>query len=182
MVLAQELRSQCAVLDYGKKDFGSSTAYKNSGFLGDISEDTSDAEFDEGVPANEDLDDDEQVLWGEAETEAQEAMATLQMAKNTLKQARLKQNNVCLARQYYKGKGKGSRESGKGSDDSMIRDSLAFVAARLDIVQQVARNLCPRRKWRLKQTRLPLPSASTRSSRPWRLASRRPMRCGKAKR
>ena len=118
--VAQELRSQCAVLDYGKKDFSSSTAYKNSGFLGDIPKENSDLEADDGNALTEDLDDDEQALWGEAENEAQEAMATLQLVKNTLKQARLKQSNVRLARQYYKGKGKGNRESGKGSDDSRL--------------------------------------------------------------
>ncbi|CAE7556738.1 unnamed protein product, partial [Symbiodinium pilosum] len=109
--VVQELRSQCAVLDYGKKDFSSSTAYKYE---------NSDLEADDGNALTEDLDDDEQALWGEAENEAQEAMATLQLARNTLKQARLKQSNVRLARQYYKGKGKGNRESGKGSDDSRL--------------------------------------------------------------
>ena len=118
--VAQELRSQCAVLDYGKKDFSSSTAYKNSGFLGNIPEEASDFEADDGNAPIEDLDDDEQAMWGEAEHEAQEAMATLHLAQNTLKQARLKQSNVRLARQYYKGKGKSNRESGKGSDDSRL--------------------------------------------------------------
>ena len=89
-------------------------------FLGDILEENSDLEADDGNALTEDLDDDEQALWGEAENEAQEAMATLQLARNTLKQARLKQSNVRLARQYYKGKGKGNRESGKGSDDSRL--------------------------------------------------------------
>ena len=116
--VAQELRSQCAVLDHGKKDFG---GFKNAGYLGDIPEDEQTDDGETMEEADEDLDDDAKALWGEAEDEAQEAMAAMKIAKNTLKQARLKQSTVKLSRQYYKGTGKGSsRDQGKGRDDSKL--------------------------------------------------------------
>ena len=80
--VAQELRSQCANLDYAKKEF----SYKNAGYLGDIPEEDSEAEL--GEDTEEDFNDDEKALWGEAEMEAQEAMAVVQQARNTLRQAR----------------------------------------------------------------------------------------------
>ena len=108
--VAQELRSQCANLDYAKKEF----TYKNAGYLGDIIED---------------LNEDEKVLWSEAEMEAQEAMAVVQQAKNTLRQARMKQHNVKLSRQYFKTKTVSDKFK-MGVDSSRPRDDSKMTCLR----------------------------------------------------
>ena len=113
--VAQELRSQCAILDGAKRDF---TNYKNTSSLGDIPEELTEEE-QEPTMNGEDLEDDEQVLWGEAENEAQEAMAAMQHARNTLRQARLKQHNVKLSRQYFKAKTSTSSSTTSRDDSKM---------------------------------------------------------------
>ena len=109
------LTSQCAVLDGAKRDF---TNYKNTSYLSDIPEELTEEEQEPSM-AGEDLEDDEQVLWGEAEKEAQEAMAAMQHARNTLKQARLKQHNVKLSRQYFKTKTSTSSSTSSRDDSKM---------------------------------------------------------------
>ena len=96
--VAQELRNQCAVLDNQRKEYGS----RNSGYLGDYqdSEVGNEEHIDDGFLG--DLPDEELENWEMAEHEAQEAMAAMHAAKRTLRDARQRQSNVRLARQYFR--------------------------------------------------------------------------------
>ena len=115
--VAQELRSQCAVLDGAKKDYAS---FKNTGYLGDLPEEMNEEDGD-GPPLDDDLEEEEQIMWSEAEGEAQEAMAAIQAAKNTLRQARMKQRNVKMSRQYFRARTTTQERSGAAPrDDSKM--------------------------------------------------------------
>ena len=115
--VAQELRNQCAVLDSQRRDLGG----RGSSYLGDIQEE----EIGEMEAPNDsflgDLPDEEMETWEAAENEAQEAMAAMQNAKRTLKEARQRQNSVRLSRQYFRTNGGGGQPSApKPRDDSKI--------------------------------------------------------------
>ncbi|CAE7901685.1 unnamed protein product, partial [Symbiodinium microadriaticum] len=115
--VAQELRNQCAVLDSQRRDLGG----RGSSYLGDIQEE----EIGEMEAPNDsflgDIPDEEMENWETAENEAQEAMAAMHNAKRTLKEARQRQNNVRLSRQYFRTNGGGSQSSApKPRDDSKI--------------------------------------------------------------
>ncbi|CAE7387238.1 unnamed protein product, partial [Symbiodinium sp. CCMP2456] len=59
--------------------------------------------------------------WDEAEQDVQSAMATIQHARRTLKEARQKQNNVKLARQYFRtNSGANNRDYNKNRDEKMV--------------------------------------------------------------
>ena len=97
MKVAQELRNQFGE-EPRRRDF-----HKNASYLGDHQEAYEELEEEIYVAEDDhDLNEDGKELWNEAEDTAQEAMAALQVAKKTLKEARNKQHAVKMARQYYK--------------------------------------------------------------------------------
>ena len=115
--VAQELRNQCAVLDNQRKEYSG----RNSGFIGDYQDSEAGIEehIDDGFLG--DLPDEELEQWESAEHEAQEAMAAMHTAK---REARQKQSNVRLARQYFRtnagNQGAKGKEPHKPRDDSKI--------------------------------------------------------------
>ena len=119
--VAQELRSQCANLDYAKKEIARRIFGRHSrgGLRARV------RGRHRGRPYNED----EKVLWSEAEMEAQEARAVVQQAKNTLRQARMKQHNVKLSRQYFKTKTVSDKFK-IGADSSRPRDDSKMTCLR----------------------------------------------------
>ena len=100
--VAQELRNQCAVLDSQRRDLGDEVAATSATSrrkeLGEI--EASNDSFLGDIP------DEEMETWETAENEAQEAMAAMHNAKRTLKEARQRQNNVRLSRQYFRTNGR----------------------------------------------------------------------------
>ncbi len=104
MRIAQELRSQWTEEELQKRDQNQ----KQSGFWQDeVSE-----EDDEGAPKasasaliSEGMSEEGLALVTEAEVEAEQAMALIQQGKRTLKEARAKQHQIKMSRQYYKVKG-----------------------------------------------------------------------------
>ena len=120
MKVAQELRNQHGE-DHRRKDYGA----RNAGYLGDHTIE----EYEEDLQPDEDeallaLDQEEQTAWDEAEGHAQEAMAVLQNAKKTLREARQKQHAVKMARGFYKpsfgGKGRSEASQQRPRDDSQM--------------------------------------------------------------
>ena len=113
-------RNQCSVLDNQRKDYAS----RNTSYLGEYQ----DPEMENNEAGDDgflgDLPDEELEDWEIAESEAQEAMAAMHTAKRTLKEARQRQSNVRLSRQYFRtnagGTGNKSRELHKPRDDSKI--------------------------------------------------------------
>ncbi|CAE7663162.1 GIP [Symbiodinium sp. CCMP2456] len=81
--VAQELRTQFHDVEHQRRE------HRPHSYLGTIAED-------------EDLDEEELILWSEAAEEIQQACAVIQNARRTLKEARAKQSAVRLARKYYK--------------------------------------------------------------------------------
>ena len=113
-------RNQCSVLDNQRKDYAS----RNTSYLGEYQ----DPEMENNEAGDDgflgDLPDEELEDWEIVESEAQEAMAAMHTAKRTLKEARQRQSNVRLSRQYFRtnagGTGNKSRELHKPRDDSKI--------------------------------------------------------------
>ncbi|CAE7708262.1 unnamed protein product [Symbiodinium sp. CCMP2456] len=98
MKVAQELRNQHGE-DHRRKDNSS----RNAGYMGDHVEDEIEEDADPGEDeAHLDFDPDEAAMWNDAEEHAQEALAVMQNAKKTLREARQKQHAVKLARGFYK--------------------------------------------------------------------------------
>ncbi|CAE7351625.1 unnamed protein product [Symbiodinium sp. CCMP2456] len=97
--VARELRAQWDEHNLRQRD-GHRT---QTGYLGEMDEDIEDSEveFQQGYHV-EDLNEEGQALVAEAEEEAQQALAILQNAKRTLKEARSKQHQVKMSRQYFK--------------------------------------------------------------------------------
>eukprot|EP00439_Symbiodinium_sp_Y106_P000321 s5476_g1.t1 len=121
MKVAQELRNQFGE-EPKKRDFT-----KNSVYLGEY-QDIGDYEDNEAYEIDdlEALDEEDRAMWNDAEESAQEAMAALQVAKKTLKEARYKQHAVKMARQFFKPnlqrpqRPKGSAEGAPVRDDSKM--------------------------------------------------------------
>ena len=97
--ISQELRRQWPDEELKRRD----QAAKFSGFWNeDILSVEEEPEWeDEGFTA-EGLNEEGQALYGEAAQEIQEAQAVMQQAKRTLRDARARQHQVRLSRQYYK--------------------------------------------------------------------------------
>ena len=114
--IAQELRAQWDDNNIRQRDNRHQTSY-----LGEDDEPyyEDEAEIMEGFTA-EHLTEEGQALVAEAESEAQEALALLHQARRTLKEAREKQHQVKLSRQYYK-PGSGRSVSGGASSSSRPR-------------------------------------------------------------
>ena len=99
--ISQELRAHFPEVELKKRD----SQRKHASYWGEAVE-----EFDEtpeetevqGFSAEEFLNEEGQILWNDASQEIQEALATLQGARRTLREARGRQHNIKLSRQYYK--------------------------------------------------------------------------------
>ena len=121
--IAQELRTQWSEQDLRRRDH----VNKNSGFWGELQEEADENEeatfgYDEDALVAEGMNEDGLWAMQEAAHEEQEALAILQGARKTLREAREKQKFVKMSRQYYGksgGKGKG-KNSGKVRDDSRM--------------------------------------------------------------
>ncbi|CAE7275475.1 unnamed protein product [Symbiodinium sp. CCMP2456] len=96
--IAQELRSQWDDNNIKPRDSRHQASY-----MGEDDEDYADEEFEtmEGFAA-EQLTEEGQALVAEAEEEAQAALAALHQARRTLKEARERQHQVKLSRQYFR--------------------------------------------------------------------------------
>ena len=144
--IAQELRTQWSEQDLRRRDHGA----RHSGYMGEAVEE--DPELEEDYePYNEEIlvaeGMNEEGLWAtqEAYREQDEAYAALQVAKQTLREARAKQKFVKLSRQYYgkSGTGKGAGKSKSKGQSSGSRDDSAMQCLACGKIGHRAAN-CPK--------------------------------------
>ena len=119
--VAQELRNQWSGCEpHRRREFQG----KQSGFWGDVPEGDEDETEDYGDTLGDtegEMNEEGQALMADAESEVQAAMAAIQTAKKTVREARTRQHNVRMARQYYRPQSKGSgRGSSSTPDDSRM--------------------------------------------------------------
>eukprot|EP00435_Cladocopium_sp_Y103_P019595 s2606_g4.t1 len=98
--VAQELRSQWTDDDLRRRDANN----RQSSWWVDENDDAGSEDYDTAwvAQAQKDLNDEGLALLGEAEEEAQEAMAMVEHGRRTLKEARQKQHQVRMSRKYYR--------------------------------------------------------------------------------
>ncbi|CAE7358286.1 nphp3 [Symbiodinium sp. CCMP2592] len=111
--IIRELRAQFPDSEVKRRE----TARKHHSYLGENmgEEESQDSSHeDHGFIAEEEFTEEGMALWSEAGVEVESAMAAFQQARRTLREARAKQHNVKMSRQYYRG-GQGPR-----SDANMI--------------------------------------------------------------
>ncbi|CAE7041060.1 unnamed protein product [Symbiodinium sp. CCMP2592] len=117
--VAQELRNQWSDNEVKHRDQN-----RHSGFMGETLSDSEGHEGEEPDQAwvsREDWDEEAKVAMDDAETEAHQAMAAIAAGKRTLREARYRQNQVRLGRQYYRNGPRqptGSTTSGAGRSSS----------------------------------------------------------------
>ncbi|CAE7797952.1 unnamed protein product, partial [Symbiodinium sp. CCMP2456] len=123
--VAQELRNQFPETELRRKDHGR----RSHAFVS--TEDYYETYEAEDIEARaEDLTDEGAALLVEAEDEAQQAMAVLGQARRTLKEARMRQHNVKMNRQYYRGNNSsGPRPAGGGPRSSSATTSSSSGGA-----------------------------------------------------
>ena len=119
--VAQELRNQWSGCEpHRRREFQG----KQSGFWGDVPEGDENETEDYGDTLGDtegEMNEEGQALMADAESEVQAAMAAIQTAKKTVREARTRQHNVRMARQYYRPQSKGSgRVSSSAPDDSRM--------------------------------------------------------------
>ena len=119
--VAQELRNQWSGSELLKRESG----HRQSGYFGYYHNDEFEAEENEEpdyTDVYEQLDEEGRAEWDAQEGEVQGAMAAMHQAKRTLRDARARQHEVRLSRQYYKtnnkGAGRGRGQSTGAKDDS----------------------------------------------------------------
>ncbi|CAE7220198.1 RE1 [Symbiodinium sp. CCMP2592] len=123
--MAQELRTQCPEPELRRRD----QQRRHHGYWGHT-EGGEDSEDDEqGGPdmvfsAEQELNEEGYALWSSAASEAEEALAALQGARRTLKDARARQHQVKMNRKYFRGGPSGGRgghqSTGPPRDDSRM--------------------------------------------------------------
>ena len=97
--VSRELRRQWPDDELRRRD----QTTKQSGFWQDEQLDYEDEEtYDKEIFSMDSLNEEGQILYGEATQEIHEAQAVIQQAKRTLRDARARQHQVRLSRQYYK--------------------------------------------------------------------------------
>ena len=133
--VSQELRQQWPDDDLKKFD----QQNKGTAYL----QDEVDAEDDEWPDAwaTDDLTEEAQVLFGAAEKEAQEAYAMIQQGRRTLREARARQHQMRLNRQYYKNTF--SKDKVYGNRSSSSSQSSSNVATCLRCGKQHRTSDCP---------------------------------------
>ena len=123
--VAQELRNQWPEEELRKYDQGS----KQQGLWHDNADDKDDDEIEELYYNHEDLvssgmNAEGLALMGDAEEEAEKAFSLINQGKRTLKEARFRQHQIKMSRQYYRsssGKGYSSKGKGKGNNLTCLR-------------------------------------------------------------
>ena len=111
--VAQELRNQWSDHEVKHRDQG-----RHTGYLGDTKSDSEGPEEEESGEAwmsRADLGEEGQAAMEAAEHEAQEALAAISSEKRTLREARFRQHQVKLGRQYYRNGPRGSQNSSSSS-------------------------------------------------------------------
>ena len=98
--VAQELRTQWPETDLKRHD----QHHRPSGFMGeDLQADDLNEDEDDGwETAATDLNEEGMAMMAAAQDEAEAALAAIQTARKTLKEARAKQQSVRMSRQYFK--------------------------------------------------------------------------------
>ena len=122
--VAQELRNQWPANELQRRE----GAGKHVSYLGDYQDESAEehgAPIMDNFVAEEQLDDAGMALWAGAESEAQTALALLHGAKKTLKEARARQHDVRMSRQYFKTtrtkvSGDSRSDLGRNRDDSKM--------------------------------------------------------------
>ena len=154
--IAQELRSQWDDNNIRQRDSRHQTSY-----LGEAEDEIEDDDFglQEGYTA-EHLSEEGQALVAEAEEEAQSALAALHQAKRTLREAREKQHQVRMSRQYFKSPGSnrpGSSSAGPKPgkptswSQSRPKDDSKMICLKCNKMGQRAAN-CPQRDQQAQHT------------------------------
>ena len=121
--VAQELRTQFPEIELRRRD----QQRRHHSYWGQAEEDEdsgndANQETDMVFSAEQELNEEGYALWSSAATEAETALAALQGARRTLKDARARQHQVKMNRKYFRGSTGASRSSGSTStrDDSKI--------------------------------------------------------------
>ncbi|CAE7897952.1 unnamed protein product, partial [Symbiodinium necroappetens] len=114
--VAQELRSQWDETSLRQRDGHGRT---HASYLGEDDEGESEAEYNQEGFQVDNLTEEGQALVAETEEDIQHAMAIIQQGKRTLKEARAKQQQIKLSRQYFKsGPPRGTSYGNNGSNRS----------------------------------------------------------------
>ena len=118
--VSQELRTQWPDHELKKRDQG----HRHSSYWGETqmeSEEDGDSEtYDRGYWLEHGMNEEGLAAMDAAEDDIQGAMAAIQSAKRTLKEARAKQKFVKLSRKYYQGSGATGGQRGHAPDDSKM--------------------------------------------------------------
>ena len=134
--IANALRIHFPDNDLKKRDQGR----RQHGFWGEAEVDEIyDEEPHLGLAATETLNEEGFAAWNEAQTEAEGALAAIQHAKRTLKEARAKQHAVKLSRQYYRSYNRGATS---GHGPPRPRDDSGLTCLKCGKVGHRAAN-CP---------------------------------------
>ena len=119
--VAQEMRNHFSDQDIRRRE----GTRRHQGFLGEHLDEESDDDAagnpqgtEASFVAEEELNEEGQALWSEAETEVQEALAVMGQARRTLRGARERQKEVRQNRQYYRGGGGKGFRYNSGSSTS----------------------------------------------------------------
>ena len=116
--VAQELRNQWPEHEIKRHD----QQHRASGFLGQVDEISDDEEDNNVSFPDQELSDEGQALLAEHEDQAADALAVIQQAKKTLKEARAKQHSIRMSRKYYRS-GPSSTSGGSSSNAGSRDDS-----------------------------------------------------------
>ena len=120
-VFCRELRALFPDQELKKRD----GHRKQNSYWGEMDgeyEETQHHEEDQGFSAEETFNEEGLILWNNTSQEIEEAMAMMQQAKRTLREARSRQHTMKLSRQYYKTNPHGGKGSGsaKGKRDEKM--------------------------------------------------------------
>ena len=124
--VAQELRNQWSDHEVKHRDQG-----RQSGYLGEAKSDSDDLEEEangEAWMSRSEMDEESQTAMAAAEQEAQEALAAITAGKRTLREARYRQHQVKMGRQYFRSgprtsSSTSSSSSHRGNDSSYNKDA-----------------------------------------------------------
>ena len=118
--VAQELRNQWPEEDIRRYDQGQrqSNLWNDNAYYENDDEEENWACYDYETLVNDGMNQEGIAMMGEAEVEAEKAYSLIQQGKRTLKEARFKQHQVKMSRQYYRTNNYGGKSKGKGKGTS----------------------------------------------------------------
>ena len=120
--ISQELRAHFPETDLRRRD----GQRKHASYMGEMDEDYEETmEEHEGFSAEDAFNEEGLILWNDITDEMHEAMAAIQGARRTLREARGRQHSLKLSRQYYKsapGRSSGNRATGSAGATPDKRD------------------------------------------------------------